>query len=39
MDTLTQIEESTLKQIFSKIAALQKKIAFEFLGGAWAQGA
>jgi len=36
---LTQIEETLLKQIFSQIAAFQKKISFDFLGGEWAQGA
>jgi CBS domain-containing protein len=39
LEELTSIEVSTLKLIFSRIASLQKKIAFEFLGGAWAQGA
>jgi CBS domain-containing protein len=36
---LTPIEETLLKQIFSQIAAFQKKISFDFLGGEWAQGA
>ncbi len=37
--TLTPLEETMLKQVFSQVAALQKRVAFDFLGGEWAQGA
>jgi PAS domain S-box-containing protein len=39
LKTLTPLEEAMLKQVFSQVAALQKRIAFDFLGGEWAQGA
>lgn len=34
---LTQIELTTLKQVFVQITALQKRVASDFLGGEWTQ--
>ena len=39
LEVLTQVEETVLKQVFLQIAAFQKRIAFDFLGGEWAQDA
>jgi PAS domain S-box-containing protein len=38
LSSLTQIDQVMLKQVFSQTASLQKRIAFDFLGGAWTQG-
>lgn len=35
--SLTRIEEIMLKEIFAQVTALQKRIAADFLGGAWVQ--
>lgn len=34
---LARIEETTLKEVFAQVTALQKRIATDFLGGAWVQ--
>ena len=35
--SLTRIEEIMLKEVFAQVTALQKRIAADFLGGAWVQ--
>jgi CBS domain-containing protein len=35
--SFTRIEESTLKEILAQVTGLQKRIAADFLGGAWTQ--
>jgi CBS domain-containing protein len=35
--TLTRIEQTLLKEVLSQITGLQRRIASDFLGGAWTQ--
>jgi signal-transduction protein with cAMP-binding, CBS, and nucleotidyltransferase domain len=34
LKSLTEIEETTLKQVFARVVALQRKVSFDLLGGA-----